>query len=67
LKGDGYTSQELLEVESEMNQIQLSRKSSAVEKSDLAAMMAASKQKQRRAASKPKKGILAKLFGGRRR
>jgi hypothetical protein len=65
LKGDGYSSEELLMVENEVELIRRSREDSATEKTDLQAMMAESKRKKAQKLKEKKRGILGKIFGRR--
>jgi hypothetical protein len=68
LKEVGYSSEELLMVENEVESIRQSREDSAKEKTDLQAMMAASKRKKaQRLKEKKQGGFLGKMFGRRRR
>jgi hypothetical protein len=65
LRDGGYSSEELLTVQNEMESIRKSRELSATEKTDLQAMMAASRIKKAQKL-KEKKGIFRKIFGRRR-
>jgi hypothetical protein len=67
LRDGGYSSEELLTVENEMESIRKSRELSATEKTDLQAMMAASRLKKAQKLQGNKRGgLLRKMFGRRR-
>jgi hypothetical protein len=67
LKDGGYSSEELLVVQNEVESIRKSRESSATEKTDLQAMIAASRQKEaQNVKGKKRGGLLRKMFGWRR-
>ncbi len=67
LKDGGYSSEELLTVQTEIESIRKSRELSAKEKSDLQAMMAASRiKKAQELKGKKRGGPLRKMFARRR-
>jgi hypothetical protein len=67
LRDGGYSSEELLTVQTEMESFRKSRELSATEKTDLQAMMAASRLKRaQELKGKKRGGILRKMFGRRR-
>jgi hypothetical protein len=67
LKDGGYSSEELLTVQIEMESIRKSREVSATEKTDLQAMMAASRlKKTEKLKGKKRGGLLRKMLGRRR-
>jgi hypothetical protein len=67
LRDGGYSSEELLTVQNEMESIRKSRELSATEKTDLQAMMAASRLKRaQELKGKKRGGLLRKMFGRRR-
>lgn len=67
LKDGGFSSEELLTVQNEVESIRKSRELSATEKTDLQAMMAASRQKKaQKLKGNNRGGLLRKLFGRRR-
>jgi hypothetical protein len=67
LKESGYSSEELTIVENEVESIRKSRELSSLEKTDLQAMMAASRLKKAQQLKEKKRGgLLRKMFGRRR-